>query len=133
MLMCCRLLFADALAVDQHQALGRLGAANVNPRQTAAPAGLPDLYARHTTQQVSHVTWLQTIDVFAGEHGVGGAAVIARFDLTVGADQHVGKLQGLVAFEGVGQELAGRQKGQRQGEAGEFHGAIRWRVVANKI
>jgi hypothetical protein len=53
---------------------------------------------------------LQAIDVFAGEHRVGGTAVIARFDLAVGADQY------------VGQQLASWQQSQRQGEGGEFHG-----------
>ncbi|MNN10236.1 hypothetical protein D3C81_1231540 [compost metagenome] len=113
---------ADALAIHQHQALGRLGAADVDPRNAAAPAGLRDLHTRYPTQQVSDAIGLQAIDVVAGEHGVGGAAVIARFDLAVGADQHVGQLQGLVAFEGVGQQLTGRQQGQRQGEGREFHG-----------
>jgi hypothetical protein len=127
--MCCRLQVAvaggrvtDSLAVDQHQALGRLGAAYVNPRQTAAPAGLPDLHPRYPTQQIRDAARLQAVDVFAGEHGVGGAAVVAGFHLAVGADQHVRQFQGLIAFEGVGQEWAGRQKGQRQGEAGEIHG-----------
>ncbi len=113
---------ADALAIHQHQALGRLGATDVDTRNAAAPAGLRDLHARHPTQQVSDAIGLQAIDVFAGEYGVGGAAVVARFDLAVGADQHVGQLQGLVAFEGVGQQLTGRQQGQRQGEGREFHG-----------
>ncbi|MNE14738.1 hypothetical protein D3C80_1076260 [compost metagenome] len=113
---------ADALAIHQHQALGRLGAADVDPRNAAAPAGLRDLHTRYPTQQVSDAIGLQAIDVVAGEHGVGGAAVIARFDLAVGADQHVGQLQGLVAFEGVGQGVGGGQQKKRQGEAGKLHG-----------
>ncbi|MNR13701.1 hypothetical protein D3C85_1301230 [compost metagenome] len=113
---------ADALAVHQHQALRRLRATNVNPRQTATPAGLRNLHTRHATQQISDAVRLQAVDVFAGEHGIGGAAVVARFDLAVGADQHVGQFQGLIAFEGVGQQLPGWQQCQRQGEGGEFHG-----------
>ncbi|MNO81640.1 hypothetical protein D3C76_728900 [compost metagenome] len=112
---------ADPLAVHQHQALGRLGAANVNARQAAAPAGLYHLHPRYTAQQISDAVRLQSVDVFAGEYRVGGAAVVARLDLAVGADQHVGQFQGLVAFEGVGQQVSGRQKRQRQGEGGEFH------------
>jgi hypothetical protein len=46
---------------------------------------------------------LQAVDVVAGEHRVGGAAVVARFDLAVGADQHVGEFQGGVA--GVGEQV----------------------------
>ncbi|MNK99545.1 hypothetical protein D3C87_1199470 [compost metagenome] len=37
---------ADTLAVDQHQTLRRLRAANVDPRQAAAPAGLRHLHTR---------------------------------------------------------------------------------------
>ena len=43
---------ADALAVDQHQALRRLRAADIDPGQAAAPTGLRHLHARHATQQV---------------------------------------------------------------------------------
>ncbi|MNE60547.1 hypothetical protein D3C80_1556960 [compost metagenome] len=105
----------DALAVHQHQALRRFGTANVDPRQAASTAGLRDLYARHPAQQVGHAARLQAVNVVAGEYGVGGAAVVAGLDLTGSADQHVGQLQGLVALEGVGQQLAGRQQGQCQG------------------
>ncbi|MNF79136.1 hypothetical protein D3C84_613420 [compost metagenome] len=112
---------ADALAVHQHQALRRLSATNVDSRQTAASAALCHLNARHATQQVGDAVGLQAVDVFAGEHGIGGTAVVARFDLTVGTDQHVGQFQGLIAFEGVGQQGAGWQQGQRQGEAEEIH------------
>jgi hypothetical protein len=127
MLMCCRLLspeveVADPLPVHQHQALRRLRAANVDPRQTAAPAGLDDLHPGHSAQQIGDAVRLQAIDVVAGEHRIGCAAVVARFYLAVGADQYVGQFQGLVAFEGVGQQLAGWQQGQRQGERGKFHG-----------
>jgi hypothetical protein len=79
------------------------------------------LHARHPTQQVGDAVRLQAVDVFAGEHGVGGAAVVARFDLAVGADQHVGQFQGLIAFEGVGEGIGGGQQKQGQGEAGKLH------------
>ena len=65
--------------------------------------GLRHLYARHAAQQINHAGGLQAVDVVAGEHGVGCAAVVARFDLTIGADQHVRQFQGLFAVEGVGQ------------------------------
>ncbi|MNO93744.1 hypothetical protein D3C76_853480 [compost metagenome] len=79
------------------------------------------MHTRHPPQQISDAIGLQAIYVVAGEYGVGGAAVVARFDLAVGADQHVGQLQGLVAFEGVGIGVGGGQQKQRQGEAGELH------------
>ena len=98
----------DALAVHQHQALRRLGAANKNPRQTATPTGWRNLHARHAAEQVGDAGGLQAVDVGAGEYSVGGAAVITRLDLAVGADNHVGELQGLVA--GVGEQVgAGKQ------------------------
>ncbi|MNE20249.1 hypothetical protein D3C80_1133580 [compost metagenome] len=112
---------ADALAIDQHQALGRTGATDVDARQAAAPARLHHLHAGYTAQQVGDAGRLQAVDVFAGEHRVGGAAVVARFHLAVGADQHVRHLQCLFACDGIGQQLAGRQQGKGQGKAGEFH------------
>ena len=45
---------------------------------------------------------IEAVDVVAGEHGVGCAAVVAGFDLAIGADQHVRQFQGLFAVEGVG-------------------------------
>ena len=49
---------ADALAVHQHQALRRFGAADIDRWQTAAPAGLGDLHARYAAQQVGDAAWL---------------------------------------------------------------------------
>ncbi|MNP30063.1 hypothetical protein D3C76_1231210 [compost metagenome] len=88
----------DAHTVDQHQALSCLGAADENARQAAAATGRRDLHAGHAGQQVGDAARLQAVDVGAGEHGVGGAGGGARFDLTIGADEHVGELEGVVAF-----------------------------------
>ena len=113
---------ADALTIDQHQALRRLRAANIDSRQTAAPTGLRHLHTRHATQQVRHVARLQAVDVFTGEYGVGGAAVVACFDLAVGGDQRVRQLQRLITLEVIGDGISGRQQEEGQGEAREFHG-----------
>ncbi|MNP41924.1 hypothetical protein D3C76_1356550 [compost metagenome] len=98
----------DAYAVHQHQALGRLGAANEDAGQAATPAGARDLNAGYPGQQVSDAGRLQAVDVSTGEHRVGGAGLGAVFDLAVGADQRVGQLQGAFAVDGLGQQ-GGRQ------------------------
>jgi len=90
----------DTHAIDQHQALGGLGAADEDARQAAAASGGRDLHAGHAGEQVGHAAGLQAVDVGAGEDGVGGAGGAARFDLAVGADQGVGELEGVVALGG---------------------------------
>ncbi|MNP00453.1 hypothetical protein D3C76_922440 [compost metagenome] len=80
------------MAVDQNQALGRAGTPDVDPRQAAAPAGLHHLHPGYTTQQIGDAARLQAVDIFAGEYGVGGAAVVTGLDLAVSADHHVGHL-----------------------------------------
>jgi len=86
------------------------------------PARLGDLHPRYPAQQVGDAGGLQAVDIIAGEHRVGRAAVIAGFDLAIGADQDFGQLQGLFALEGVGEGAGGRQQREGQGEAGEIHG-----------
>ncbi|MNH37539.1 hypothetical protein D3C79_984560 [compost metagenome] len=63
----------DAYAIDQYQALRRLGAADENAGQAAATPGGRDLHAWDAGQQVGDVGGLQAVDVGAGEDGVGRA------------------------------------------------------------
>ena len=63
----------DAHTIDQHQALGGLGAADEDARQAAASTGRGHLYAGRAGEQVGDAGGLQAVDVGAGEDGVGGA------------------------------------------------------------
>ena len=94
----------DAHAIDQHQRLRGLGATDEDAGQAATAAGRCHLHAGHAGEQVADAGGLQAVDVAAGEHRVGGAGGAARFDLTAGADQYVGELEGVVAggFGGQG-------------------------------
>ncbi|MNC64274.1 hypothetical protein D3C75_1144620 [compost metagenome] len=102
----------DAHAIDQNQALSRLGTANKNTRQAAAPTCARYLNTRHAGQQIRDAGGLQPVDVIAGKHGVGCTGLRAVFDLAVGADQGIGQLQGAVTVDRVGEEGGGRQAQQ---------------------
>ena len=110
-----------ALAIDQHQALRRLGAADVNPRQAATPAAARHLHARHPAQQVGQAGGLQTVDIIAGEYAAGAAAVRACLDLAVAGDQGLREFERFFAFQGVGEYRAGGHAAQNQGNAKVFH------------
>jgi len=96
-----------ALAVDQYQALRRLGAANVNPRQATAPAAAGHLHARDPAQEVGQAGGLQAVDVFTGEHAVGAAAVRARLNLSVAGDQGLREFERVFTLSSIGQQGAG--------------------------
>ena len=52
-----------------------------------------DACAHFKAGHVLHALAERKVDIGAGEDGVGGAAVVARLDLAVGADDHVGEFQ----------------------------------------
>ena len=121
----------NPLAIHQHQALRGLGATYENPRQAAPATGARHLHAGHAAEQVGQAGGLQAVDIVPGKHGVGSTAVIACLHLAVGADHHIGELQGGVA--GVGEQVRSGQEQEWQGKSKVLHGpSMDSKAIQNK-